>query len=248
MAHEPSGLRPFWRYYGGKWRAAPMYPAPLYDTIIEPFAGAAGYSCRYPDRRVILVDKYPVIAGIWRYLISVSQEEIQRIPEVDAVDDLPAWVPQEARWLIGFHLDACTYYPKKRVSPARAARLRAAGHRIGWTKEIRERVASQVERIRHWQIIEGDYWNSPRRAATWFVDPPYSNAKGSYYLANGWGARNRKAPSIDYERLASWCRWHTGQMIVCENAGASWLPFQPFQTRRGGFLGRPESQEVVWLS
>jgi hypothetical protein len=32
-------LRPFWRYYGGKWRAAPRYPAPRYDTIIEPFAG-----------------------------------------------------------------------------------------------------------------------------------------------------------------------------------------------------------------
>jgi len=44
-----SGLRPFWRYYGGKWRAAPSYPSPRCETIIEPFAGAAGYSLRYPD-------------------------------------------------------------------------------------------------------------------------------------------------------------------------------------------------------
>jgi len=44
-------LRPFWRYYGGKWRAAPRYPAPRHDLIIEPFAGAAGYAMRYPDQK-----------------------------------------------------------------------------------------------------------------------------------------------------------------------------------------------------
>ena len=83
------GLKPFWQYYGGKWRAAPRYPAPRFDTIVEPFAGAAGYSCRYPDRKVVLVDKYPVIAGMWRYLIRVSAAEVRRIPEVDSVNDLP---------------------------------------------------------------------------------------------------------------------------------------------------------------
>lgn len=39
-------LKPFWRYYGGKYRAAPRYPVPLHRTIVEPFAGAAGYSLR----------------------------------------------------------------------------------------------------------------------------------------------------------------------------------------------------------
>jgi len=33
-------LKPFWQYYGGKWRAAPHYPKPRHDTIVEPFAGA----------------------------------------------------------------------------------------------------------------------------------------------------------------------------------------------------------------
>ena len=51
-----TSLRPFWAYYGGKWRAAPRYPRPMHDTIIEPFAGAAGYSLRYPDRNVVLVE------------------------------------------------------------------------------------------------------------------------------------------------------------------------------------------------
>ena len=63
-----TGLRPFWCYFGGKWRAAPHYPAPIHSTIVEPFAGAAGYSTRYPDRQVVLIDKDPVIVGLWRYL------------------------------------------------------------------------------------------------------------------------------------------------------------------------------------
>ena len=69
-------LAPFWRYYGGKNRAAKWYPAPEHDTIVEPFAGAAGYSCRYSDRKVILIDKSPIIAGMWRYLIKASPAEI----------------------------------------------------------------------------------------------------------------------------------------------------------------------------
>jgi len=47
-------LRPFWRYYGGKFRAAPRYPTPTHKTIVEPFAGAAGYSLRVDDLRVHL--------------------------------------------------------------------------------------------------------------------------------------------------------------------------------------------------
>ena len=36
-------LRPFWRYYGGKWRAAPRYPKPLHDlnnqlTVVQGYA------------------------------------------------------------------------------------------------------------------------------------------------------------------------------------------------------------------
>jgi len=31
-------------YFGSKARIGNKYPKPIYDTIIEPFAGAAGYS------------------------------------------------------------------------------------------------------------------------------------------------------------------------------------------------------------
>ena len=90
-------LRPFWRFYGGKWRSSLLYPQPKHGTLIEPFAGSAGYSLRYPDLNVILVEKYDVIAEIWRWLIGASPAEIRAIPEVANVDDLPAWVPAGGR-------------------------------------------------------------------------------------------------------------------------------------------------------
>ncbi len=59
-------IRPFFSYFGAKWRLAPRYPAPAHRTIVEPFAGSAGYACRYPDHRVILVERDPVIAALLR--------------------------------------------------------------------------------------------------------------------------------------------------------------------------------------
>jgi hypothetical protein len=50
--------------------------------------------------------------------------------------------------------------------------------------------------------------------------------------------------------LADWCRSRTGQTIVCENAGADWLPFTTLTaTRRGIHYGSADEQtagEVVW--
>lgn len=43
-------LRPFFTYFGAKWRAAPHYPPPTHPTVIEPFAGAAGYALRHHTR------------------------------------------------------------------------------------------------------------------------------------------------------------------------------------------------------
>ncbi len=231
-------LRPFWRYYGGKWRAAPRYPAPRFDAIIEPFAGAAGYSLRYPDRRVILVEKYPTICEMWRYLIGASASEILRIPEVDDVQDLPSWVPAGARALVGFSMNSATTTPRRTLSAGRRM-LRAANRQFeGWTDRLRDRVASQVDAIRHWRIIEGDYSDAPRVAATWFVDPPYLGRPGSHYVH---GSR-----AIDYAMVASWCRSRGGQVIVCEAEGAAWLPFRPFGTTAG--IGGKRSREAVWLS
>jgi hypothetical protein len=232
------GLAPFWRYYGGKNRAAPLYPQPEHDTIIEPFAGAAGYSCRYADRRVILVDRSPVIAGIWRYLIATPAAEILRLPDIPeggTVDDLP--VCQEARWLAGFWLNDATVTPGKTASK-RA--LQDDGRMRGWKARTRQHIASQVDRIRHWTIIEGEYHDAPDIEATWHVDPPYNNKAGRYYPEQ----------PADFGALADWCRARRGLVMVCENAGADWLPFRPLANinSNGGAHGKGKSREVIWLN
>lgn len=229
-----ASLRPFWRYYGGKWRAAPKYPPPRHATIIEPFAGAAGYSLRYPDREVILVEKYPVIAAIWRWLIDVSVDEVLAIPCVDSVADLPEWVPQPARWLVGFNLGAQLKRPQCNLSIGLRRRQDRAWCE-GWTAQMRARVAAQVAAIRHWRVIEGNYTTAPDVSATWFIDPPYQVAGYGYVH----GAR-----ALDYPALGRWCRTRRGQVIVCESAGADWLPFAPLHETVG--MGGKRSAEAIW--
>jgi hypothetical protein len=41
---EVTGLRPFFSYYGAKWGLGRHYSAPAHWTVVEPFAGSAGYS------------------------------------------------------------------------------------------------------------------------------------------------------------------------------------------------------------
>lgn len=227
-------LEPFFCYYGGKWRAAPKYPAPEHDTIIEPFAGAAGYATRYADRKVSLVERDPVIAGLWKYLTCVTPEEIRSIPTnvPGTVDDLA--ICQEARWLVGFWCNKVASSPRMAASKWMRSGVRPNSF---WGPTIRERIASQVEAIRHWQVIEGSYEQAPNVAATWFIDPPYQHA-GKYY----------RFQLDDYERLARWCETRQGQVMVCEQSGATWLPFKSFATIKStpGAHGKSFSTEMLW--
>jgi hypothetical protein len=232
-----SELRSFWPFYGGKWRLAPKYPAPLFGTIVEPFAGAAGYALRYSDRGVVLVERDPVIAALWRYLIRVTPAEVRALPLV--VEDVRALsVPEEARNLIAWWLNKGTERPMR--SPSKWVRdgLRP---KSSWGPEVRERIASQVERIRHWHIVEGDYTAAPMLRATWFVDPPYKNRAGERYRMS--------SREIDFARLGEWCRERRGQTIVCENVGATWLPFEDFAPFYGarGAKRTDRRAEAVWF-
>jgi 16S rRNA G966 N2-methylase RsmD len=232
------GLRPFFGYYGGKWRdALRNYPRPKYSTIIEPFAGSAGYALRYPDRNVVLCERDPQIAAVWRYLIGATAKEITAIPDVPLdgnVDDLD--LSEEAKWLVGLWLNRAAARPRK--SPSRWMR---DGVRPGsfWGERVRTTIASQLDAIRHWRLIEGDYTACEAEGmATWFIDPPYQLA-GQYY--------HHGSRSIDFDQLGQWCRSRPGQIIVCENEGANWLPFEPLDAVKTTRAGR-RSQEVVWLA
>lgn len=215
-------LRPFFSYFGSKYRIGARYPAPQYGTIVEPFAGGAGYATRYHDRHVRLVERDPLLAGLWRYLTTVSAAEILAIPDIghdETTEDLD--ICQEARWLVGFWVTRCASSPRKRPCAWMKDGTKPTSF---WGPAVRERLAWQVEQIRHWRVTEGSYDLCPPYEATWFVDPPYERL-GKHYR---FGTK-----SIDYGHLAAWCEARQGQVMVCENEGAQWLPFQPFHLAKG---------------
>jgi site-specific DNA-adenine methylase len=230
----PKKLSRFFSYYGSKKRLAPKYPRPTYPVIIEPFSGAAGYSVEHYQRDVVLYDVNPVIFGVWNYLINVSSEEILRLPiEFSHVDEINSC--QEAKWLIGFWLNAATVSPCNIPSKWMRSNTRKESH---WSESIRARIAFQVEHIRHWKVYNSSYSDSPDIKATWFVDPPYNNSAGRLY----------KNKFNDYVSLGEWCKKRDGQVIVCENEGADWLDFEPFVSTQSAsrLNGTRYSKEVIW--
>lgn len=235
----PGPVRPFFGFYGGKWRDTPTnYPAPAFATVVEPFAGSAGYSVRYADRKVVLGELDPVIYGVWDYLIHASADEIRNIPDLEfgqTTADLN--IPQEARWLVGFWLNRGVSRPRTSPSAWMRDLIRPGSF---WGERVRETIAGQVDRIRHWRVYNCSYEALPshvRGPATWFIDPPYQK-QGEHY--------HHRAGGIDFPALGRWCEARRGQVIVCENEGADWLPFEPLRavktTRKTG-----RSAEVVWV-
>lgn len=227
-------LRPFFSYYGGKWRNAKHYPAPKHETIVEPFAGSAGYALRYPDRQVKLYDLDPVICTVWDYLIKVRPDEVQALPDVPVdgtVDDLN--VCAEAKLLIGFWLNRGSARPCK--TPSKWFREGLAPSSF-WGPRTRKVISEQVEFIRHWTVENKSYQDIGDLTATWFVDPPYEKAGGHYKF----GSRQ-----MDFPHLGAWCQSRQGQTIVCEADGATWLPFNSlgdFKATRKG----TRSKESIW--
>jgi len=226
-------LKPFFSRYGSKWRIAPYYPAPQHFTIIEPFAGSAGYSLHYPHHQVKLYDRDPIICGAWDYLIHAKPEEIRRLPlNIEHVDEHN--LSLEEKWVIGYWMHKASDRPTKMPLGWMLRQPRASTY---WEEAIRERIAQQVSCIRHWTIEQMSYENIPDMEATWFVDSPYNNRAGESYTYGRQG--------IDYQHLGNWCRSRSGQVIVCENLGADWLDFRPFRIINGQ---RKQSTEVLWTN
>jgi hypothetical protein len=98
-----------------------------------------------------------------------------------------------------------------------------------WNARLKRKLLEAViPRVQHWQIVEGDYRDLRPVQATWFIDPPYANEAGARY----------RHASLDYDELAGWVMSRPGQVIVCENVGADWLPFEPLGTSARGIKSR----------
>jgi hypothetical protein len=226
-------MRPFFPYYGSTWNRARYLPRPRFPLVRERFAGGAGYSLFYDCQRVELVDKDPLIAGLWTYLMRATPAEIMSLPDMpevgDCVDNYA--LPQEAKWLIGFWLNRGSAQPKKSRTAYSAL---ATGSQLIWGTKAKERIASQLPILAGWTIKEGGYDDGPKDECTWLIDPPYID-KGRFY----------RTKFADHATLGAWCRTLPGQAIVLEGAGANWLPFRSlgeFKTSLG------KSEERVWVS
>jgi len=222
-------LKPMFSYYGSKWRLAPTYPSPLYNTIVEPFAGSACYALLHFHKDVILIDKNDIICGVWDYLINATETEIRKLPLLKCSQPIPTSLPVEARWLIGFWTSKGTTRPGKTMHGNPNAINMGC-----WSAAIRERIASQLKYIRHWVIKQMCYTKLNNEPHSYFIDPPYVKG-GDRYTEN----------SIDYPSLGEWCRSRKGQVIVCENGSAKWLPFRPHRKTKGT---RKDTTERIWTN
>lgn len=222
-----------WSYYGAKTNVIKYYPPPKYGRIMEPFAGSARYALEYFDREITLIDKYEDIIKIWKWLQKCSPKDILSLPSSvkhgQKLSDLK-WDCEEQLLLMGFIVGCGAERPRNLVG------YRKTTDRPNHVNFNLKKIAANLFKIKHWEILYGDYTESEDIIATWFIDPPYEFGGQAYVMSN----RN-----INFKSLAEWCRNRGGQVIVCENSKATWMDFYPLKKQRGSQFS---STEVIWTN
>ena len=237
-------------YYGGKSKIIDSYPAPKHNLIIEPFAGSAAYCWRHRDGHSVHVnDLDPTTYAIWNFLTNAAAIGIVRkyVPDVvEAGMKCSDMVPNACQvggavplWRDGL-LALMRSEANQGTQGARGVhdQITKMGAKC-W--KIRRKMEVVIPAVRDWKVTNLDYKDLPDVEATWFIDPPYSNAAGRRYRAH----------NIDYAELGDFCRSRRGQVIVTENVGATWLPFQPIEHRRVSIRSRYQRanvQEAMWTN
>lgn len=211
-------------YYGRKKQIAKHYPSPNFDVIIEPFAGAASYSMfdRNWKKRVILIEKDPKVAGIWEWFInSATVDEIKKLPDLKVGEK-----SSEFLHIIHAATKMAFHFKTIKVTPVLER---------NW--EISRRVfAENLHKVKHWEIICGDYTEAPDIEATWFIDPPYKNSPGLGYKFS--------SKLIEYNALAEWALNRKGEIIFCEGEFGDYLPFEPLLQLKG--VAGKTSREMIY--
>lgn len=202
-------------YYGSKWRIVRHYPAPRYDRIVEPFCGSAAYSLWHADGHDVWInDLDDGVIAAWQWLQRASPADVLMLPRIGPGTNILALnLPPGPRALLGLWGNMGKFGARSRKVTDRST-----------IKYRRRDAAKLLPCIRDWTITNGNYRALPDIEATWFIDPPYNDRAGREYR----GGRH-----IDYAHLSEWCRSRRGQVIVCERASATWLPFRPLVSVRG---------------
>lgn len=206
-------------YYGSKSKIVQYYPQPTHDKIIEPFAGSARYSLRYFEKDILLVDKYKVIVDIWHYLQRASVKDILGLPNQPEKS-----LSNVENYLIGYCISRGSASPK--IKPQ---------NYNSWNLD-KQKISSNLYKIKHWKIVHGSYEDLENENVTWFVDPPYQFGGHEYRCSN---------KQIDFPSLSNWCKSRLGQVIVCENSKATWMNFSPVIQMQGIQF---KTTEAIWTN
>ena len=196
----------------------------MFDRIVEPFAGGAGYSLRHAHNKVILCETDQHVFKLWRWLIHEATDR--------DILDIPISIPEgtDIRTLGLSDGQALLLKSWQRTNNVgNCWTISPWGNKPGqWTANTRSRVSSEVECVKHWHILpDGLLTMRLKRLQplTWFIDPPYQY---NYQY---------KALPLDYAALADTVRSLRGQTIVCEarhpktDEKPTWLPFDDWGSR-----------------
>lgn len=224
-------------YFGAKHGLSRAYPPPLFPVIVEPFAGSAAYACRWAPQidRAILYDVNPGVVALWHRLQRMTASDVMAIecPPKGEYTDEP--------------LIACTSGGQQAIAAIEGKARKVTAWTFRDWPRMRARIAAVVPHIRRWVVVHGDYRRIPNFEATWFVDPPYQPALLSEASGGVWYTHD--SSGIGYPELGRWCTERTGQVIVCEQMPAAWLPFKPLRRQMNG-VGkgtRNVRTEAVWI-
>jgi len=234
---------PLFKWFGSKWTASKHYPTPKYESVIEPFAGGAGYSLRHFATKVTIAETDPHISQLWKWIVTEATEtDVRAIPL-----GLPIGTDiREIGLSDGQALLLKTWQRTNNVGSCWT--ISSWGNLSGqWTENTRSRVASEIHLVKHWTVVDDGLalMKNHLEPATWFVDPPYfSNYKYRQDL-------------LDYTKLGTTVRNLLGQVIVCEarcpvtNEIPPWLPFVDSHcvvTSRRKANQHHHSKELIWTN